>query len=1293
MQTDPKQLLQEWKKSLLGEFEYSTQKDLFSHFPAENPQELLENLLLERKEVLLSIPPPPLFREVDQFQRERGSTLIYITYGILDSKYPFLFIPVQIRQKEKQIFLQGTEHDPFINPLVIEKKLVAKEVSSAIEKKLSQGEWKSIILNFKSSDFIKELTVDFSQDLYFGVFYSDPWFIYQDLKKILPRIQENDRLYSIFQSSALEINTQEEANLEKWVEIEKKVDLNKISPLELFPIASFDGSQLKAMLAARQKVSFIIDGPSGSGKTQTLANILSNAIAEGKKVLVVSPVIKSLSSLESSLEKAGLDDFIMDLYTGSWNRNNFAEKLQVNLTRQHGFTPFDENRAAEILELQGFLAACMDSLHKKRSQMDLSIQQAIGYLDPVQYVENSFAEFEDVFAISKKQFGHHLDELNLFYQQYEKLKPVEEYFFRDSKRKDFSFHDQEKCKTLLKKMEFHLSKELVPACQSLIEIFGDEWGPSIDNFEWYVEIVDRFQTIPPLPAEWLNTEQWPDLYEIVKTFQTKQQGLKEKAELILSHYKTLEIPEEQLLECLTVFLHAEKYWFYQIPFVFPRFEQAKKIFSQYQKQKKFSLKTAIPQLRFFLRFKKEYNVFLSNLEKAESIFGSVMNPLDSDIGIYVKYSEELQETINLYPQVKESAVFENLIIGPRAEIEKPIQKGKKVLEEYIGWMQELEKLVALEAGHFQQNFFTGSVETLVEHIRTYESHIDSLKDWSLYLSQKEKLEKSGILSYAETYVDSLDRRAFIDGYKKSFYVAWLGQAMSESSIMSKFQYEEFQEKVRWFSQLDRDLIDLGGERVKEVVMDKYPTDQDPRGDITFLKTELLQNKSTHSIKSYFHEVFELITELYPCVFTTPSQVSEYLPAEANSFDLVIIQNAGQVSWEEVIPSFFRAKQQILCGDRLMDWAYPSEYSFQLHLGLVKEEQEERSNASALQKCMAVMKFYPLQWQYRIQQEELFAFINKEYYQSSINSFPSSSVTEENSALKLFVTSGITEEFTKGLVNQQEAEAICNRFIELEKSQSFSSIGIITLTRTQRDYIRETLVARLEKEFPDKNFYQKTDWQDKFIRFVDDCHEVNYQAVLFSVVYGKKPNTLLQDQFPIFASDLGRQRLILALTRASQHLDIFVSFYPHEFEDNHLQNPSLQNFLHFLNLAENSLEEILSSKNELSPVFFPLQNAIYRRLSVLGYEVHFQIGLSQNFVDLAVVDPNKPGKYLLGINCYSSIAQRNSIPRMQHIIKNKVLTEQGWELEKVWATEWLERKEEILEKIQKKLETLQRQTHE
>jgi hypothetical protein len=47
---------------------------------------------------------------------------------------------------------------------------------------------------------------------------------------------------------------------------------------------------------------------------------------------------------------------------------------------------------------------------------------------------------------------------------------------------------------------------------------------------------------------------------------------------------------------------------------------------------------------------------------------------------------------------------------------------------------------------------------------------------------------------------------------------------------------------------------------------------------------------------------------------------------------------------------------------------------------------------------------------------------------------------------------------------------------------------------------------------------------------------------------------------------------------------------------------------------------------------PFEEPVLSALRAAGYRVETQVGSAGFFIDLAVVDPERPGRYLLGVKC-------------------------------------------------------------
>ena len=87
----------------------------------------------------------------------------------------------------------------------------------------------------------------------------------------------------------------------------------------------------------------------------------------------------------------------------------------------------------------------------------------------------------------------------------------------------------------------------------------------------------------------------------------------------------------------------------------------------------------------------------------------------------------------------------------------------------------------------------------------------------------------------------------------------------------------------------------------------------------------------------------------------------------------------------------------------------------------------------------------------------------------------------------------------------------------------------------------------------------------------------------------------------------------------------------------------------------------------------------------GHQVQAQVGCSGYRIDLAIVDPEKPGRYLLGIECDGATYHRSQTARDRDKLREMVLRQLGWEIHRVWSTDWWENPQREIEMVEKALE--------
>ena len=84
---------------------------------------------------------------------------------------------------------------------------------------------------------------------------------------------------------------------------------------------------------------------------------------------------------------------------------------------------------------------------------------------------------------------------------------------------------------------------------------------------------------------------------------------------------------------------------------------------------------------------------------------------------------------------------------------------------------------------------------------------------------------------------------------------------------------------------------------------------------------------------------------------------------------------------------------------------------------------------------------------------------------------------------------------------------------------------------------------------------------------------------------------------------------------------------------------------------------------------PFEEQVLRELERLGYTVHTQVGTAGFYLDMAVVDPLKPGRYLLGIECDGAAYHSARSTRDRDRLRQFVLESLGWKIHRIWSTAW------------------------
>ncbi len=106
-----------------------------------------------------------------------------------------------------------------------------------------------------------------------------------------------------------------------------------LPPSQQHLIIAADATQIGAIARARSGESFIIQGPPGTGKSQTITNLIADFVARGKRVLFVCEKRAAIDVVFHRLRQQGLDELCCLIHDSQADKKEFVLNLKQTYER------------------------------------------------------------------------------------------------------------------------------------------------------------------------------------------------------------------------------------------------------------------------------------------------------------------------------------------------------------------------------------------------------------------------------------------------------------------------------------------------------------------------------------------------------------------------------------------------------------------------------------------------------------------------------------------------------------------------------------------------------------------------------------------------------------------------------------------------------------------------------------------------------------------------------------------------------------------------------------------------
>ncbi len=1054
---------------------------------------------------------------------------------------------------------------------------------------------------------------------------------------------------------------------------------HRILPRETLTPLSADSSQLAAILAAREGHDFVLVGPPGTGKSQTITNIIAQCLGDGKTVLFVAEKAAALDVVQRRLERAGLGDAVLELHSNKADRKSVVAQLGRSWERASGASEEKWIELAEDLKIsRDQLNAYVEALHAKGTQ-GFSVFEAISL------VARGNAPFSVSFdsrdAHDQKSYNRLVKlaaELGRTYGEIGAGPPISLVG-----REEFSHQWESEFLEIIE----HLV-EALGALRRAERTLADELGLASDPDLQMVRRARLKGLAPRVEADALDLASVPELPAdrlsvLADSLKSNVQQLDAATARTKASYSLGEVRRMPLENMDSSWREASvKIW----PL---SFFAKRKVRKHLQTYAKVGVVEPDGDLKALFKIRDlDSKIHRNPVFAVAEAEGRVDTDRSAEA---VRQAIKLRAALaDLHSDIEDFARFESassmLVSGSRSAVLEALQDFLGAEQEVEHRTREFVRLDGLDMGEANVAEFEKGLETIREEKTR-------IPDWIKWVRHREMGSAAGLKPLVHALEDGKMEGNAEHMFKIAYAAWWLPLAMDARRELRSFTRQEHEHVVSMFRKLDEAAAKQASIEIIRRIAHGLPAKEgvSRHSELGRLRHQMGLQRPSLPVRKLLAALPETFGKLAPCVLMSPLSVAQYLPTAQASFDVVIFDEASQITTWDAIGAIARGRQTIIVGDSKQ--LPPTNF-----FGRANEDEEEdlpdvkRDLPSILEEVSETeIKKHNLKWHYRSRDESLIAFSNQKYYQNKLITLPAS--RSDSKAVHFHKVNGRYAR-GQGRTNQIEAEIIANeikrRLLDwLEQPENErQTLGVITFNAQQQSLILDLLDTIRRGNRALDWFFSDDREEPVIVKNLENIQGDERDVMMFSVTFGPDLADKITMNFGPLNNPGGERRLNVAITRARRELHVYSSIRAEQIDLERTRAVGVRDLKAFLDYADKGPGVLAAGDaDSTGPSENPFEEAVAEALRSKGWEVRTQIGVSGYRVDLGVVHPDYAGCYLAGIECDGARYHSSATARDRDKIRQGILEGLGWTILRVWSTEWFRASAVVTGRIHLELERL------
>ena len=1281
-------------------FRLSTGADLHREFALQqlNNKKLIINDTVKRKDAKLV----DLLRKAKNDLEEGGSNTLFLAIGMLrwkeipesDKSYraPLILLPVKLERRSAQApvkMRQLPDEEPIFNLTLIEMLQTDYDINlDRLRHELPEDESGvdvEGIWNIVRAAIQEQPGFIVVEEIVLGSFSFAKYLMWKDLR---------DRTELLKQSPFVEhlVDHPSEAYQQEGAFIKRDQVDEKIKPESFYAPLNCDSSQMVAVEASSHPQDFVLEGPPGTGKSETIANIICHNLALGRKVLFVAEKMAALQVVYRRMEKVGLAHLCLELHSNKANKRSVLDQLGAAWSHRESAAQTDWiSKAQKLEEVREGLNTYVAELHRRHA-LGLSARDAMARVVRFEYEHPLRLSWSNDLSQAPVKTEADLDpyletarELGIAFGQIEDLDPDR---FASITQIEFSNQWQTEVISLANRLVLATDRAISSADALLSAL-----GLQIDQIS--TRTVSQLSSLRALCDLAMTGE-------VDFALQSGGPGrVKALRESVALH--------RQLHEQVDSFGYNLKW---------PMLEEFD--WEQWISQRN----EATGLFGFIKRYSLRKTIKTAGLDKIDDL--SVL-----ELGI------EARETLRKLKSVSSNIEGSSAWTGVDADgdqLSQKLDKGetaitlfkrfvsafsdpadvvsvlRKQLVEGRDFLSESSKIVTtarrLDEDHQALASLISDAEALNVSVNTDHELFKVGADFRAIGEQAQRLNrwcrwlamKKVALSYElEPLSAALESRAIspkdCEDNAMTALCVWLApKLIDQSPSLVQFAGAFHESTIGRFRELDADVSETTAEYIVAKtagnVPDRNTSNTPPEYGV--LARELTKKSRHKPVRALVNEMGSSLTDLVPCFMMSPLSVAQFLPADFALFDLVVFDEASQITTWDAVGAIARGKNVIVVGD-------PKQMPPSNTFGRKEEEDSDEGDLESIldQALAARLPHLRLTGHYRSRHETLIAFSNSHYYENQLTTFPSAETKQ--SAVTLHRVNGVYAK-GRGQTNSIEAQAVVKEVVRrlermLKDEEPTKSMGIVTINSQQQRMV-EDFLDEARRENPNlERFFTATDTFDPvFVKNLESVQGDERDIIVLSLTYGptEPGGRTMSMNFGPLNKQGGERRLNVAVTRATTEVLVFSSFDSSMVDLSRTQATAVEHLKNYLEFAERgpvALAEFSFANYGVDHFDSDFEQAVAMTLRERGWKVQTQVGVSKFRVDLGIVHPDKPGEYLAGVECDGATYHGSPSARDRDRVRQIILENLGWRIVRLWSTDYFQDPEYAMKKLHENLESL------